>query len=268
MCTPGETRACTGPGGCRGTLLCNSDGAGFGSCACEVTCDPSVRSVYLVATDGSLYRFDPSTNTTVRLASIGCGFLPESMAVDRRGVAWVEDLAGQHLYNVSLRDGSCSLTPFVFPADFNHFGMSFVADYPGASTERLYVAGETGLRIIDTTTFALTAVGEWTSYPSGIAELAGTADAKLYAYFGYNQPGNVAEIDKTTAAIRSYVTTMELSGGSFAMAFWGGGLWLFNNSTVTRYTIATGARTIVNADLGFRVVGAGASTCAPASLPR
>jgi streptogramin lyase len=176
-CTPGETRACAGADGCRGTLLCNSDGTGFGSCACEVSCDGGVSSVYLVSTDGSLYRFDPSTGSTTHLAAIGCGIHPESMAVDRRGVAWVEDFGNQHLYTVSLRDGSCSLTPFVFPPDFDHFGMSFVADYPGALTERLYVAGDAGLRIIDTTTFVLTTVGPWTSFPNGIAELAGTADA-------------------------------------------------------------------------------------------
>lgn len=248
-------------------MLCN-DGSGFGeTCACEVSCDAGVSSIYLVSTDQWFYRFDPSTATTARVASLGCGIQPESMAVDRRGIAWVEDSANQRLYTVSLRDGSCSLTAFQSPTDFGRFGMSFVADYPGAMTERLYVAGDSGLRIIDTSTLALIPVGAWTSFPSGVAELAGTADARLYAFFGYSSPPYVAEVDKATATIRSYKASSINSSGSFAMAFWGGDLWLFTGSVVSRYTIATGATTVVNANLGFDVVGAGASTCAPASLP-
>jgi hypothetical protein len=262
-CLPGETQACTGASGCTGTALCRPDGGAFGSCTCAVTCDGGVDSIYLLSRDRALYRFDANTHTAVRLASIGCDLEPESMAVDRRGIAWIEDWINGRLYNVSLSDGSCSVTPFVFPPDFFHFGMSFVADYPGALTEHLYVASDAGLGIIDTTTFTLSLVDLWRGTPSGIAELAGTADARLFSLFGFNVPPSLAELDKTTARVIASSTISSTPFGSFAMAFWGGDLWFFNDTSANRYSIATGAVMLANSNIGFPVVGAGSSTCAP-----
>src|SRR5690606_16269302 len=33
-CSPGDTQACLGLGGCQGTQACQADGSGFGECAC------------------------------------------------------------------------------------------------------------------------------------------------------------------------------------------------------------------------------------------
>lgn len=264
VCVPGSASACTGPSGCSGTRYCLTDGTGFGACSCPVTCDGSVDAVYLISTTGSLYRFDPVSGLPFLIAPIACPLQPESMAVDRRGIAWVEDEAAQRLYNVSLRDGSCALTGFVFSPDFPRFGMSFVADSPGAQTEHLYVASDTGLGVIDPMTLTISLVGAWNSFPRGIAELAGTADARLYAFYGSTIAPNVAELDKATGAVLSYKPAMNMGLTSFAMAFWGGDLWLFTGAVASRYTIASGTTTIVNRNLGFDVVGAGSSTCAPA----
>jgi hypothetical protein len=106
-------------------------------------------------------------------------------------------------------------------------------------------------------------VSNWgASPPNGLAELAGTADARLFGFFD-NLTSYVAELDKTTGKARSTTTLTNLAIGSFAMAFWGGDLWLFTNAVATRYTIATSATNVVNSNLGFEVVGAGTSTCAP-----
>ena len=34
VCTPGQSVACTGPGGCAGGQVCAADGTGYGACAC------------------------------------------------------------------------------------------------------------------------------------------------------------------------------------------------------------------------------------------
>jgi len=36
-CTPGQSVACTGPGGCAGGQVCNADGTGYEACACGAT---------------------------------------------------------------------------------------------------------------------------------------------------------------------------------------------------------------------------------------
>ena len=63
-------------------------------------------------------------------------------------------------------------------------------------------------------------------------------------------------------------------GDAWAFAFWGGHFWLFTNpnmmgsSQVDRYDPSANTTTTEVNSVGFRIVGAGVSTCAPVTPPR
>jgi hypothetical protein len=60
-------------------------------------------------------------------------------------------------------------------------------------------------------------------------------------------------------------------GTAWAMAFWGGDFWLFTapgvETRVDRYRPSDGTTVTMISNLGFHVVGAGVSTCAPLQPP-
>jgi hypothetical protein len=83
----------------------------------------------------------------------------------------------------------------------------------------------------------------------------------------------VAQLDKTNSNALSDVM---LSGvappADWAFSFWGGAFYLYaapgnnasGNSSVIRYDPTTGVvDTTYVADVGFQIIGAGVSTCAP-----
>jgi hypothetical protein len=98
------------------------------------------------------------------------------------------------------------------------------------------------------------------------AELTGTDDGKLYGFFGAT-PATLAEIDPTTGRVLTPrtlpgITTLNGSG----LLYRGGDFYVFwarkgETSTVTRVSRRDGALQEVARDVGFHVVGAGASTC-------
>src|SRR5262249_15053021 len=82
----------------------------------------------------------PTTLPSVRTPP-GATVTPFSMSVDRDGVAWVEYDSGE-LFNVSLADATCTPTPYVpLAEDMKLFGMGFVTDEPGGTTEKLFISG-------------------------------------------------------------------------------------------------------------------------------
>jgi hypothetical protein len=87
----------------------------------------------------------------------------------------------------------------------------------------------------------------------------------------------VAQIDKATgAAIKTFNLTalkssIVISPSAWAFAFWGGDYYIFlqgdlDSSTNVWKMTATGSVTKYIPDTGFRIVGAGVSTCAPLSI--
>jgi hypothetical protein len=194
------------------------------------------------------------------------------MAVDRQGVAWVLYDDGS-LYNVSTEDASCTPTTFVTDdPSFQQFGMGFVADAPGSASETLYVASYYGggLGTIDTRNLSLSSVGPYDAIDQ-MAELTGTYGAELYGFFT-TAPPIVARIDPATAKILSQAPQPTLDiGAAWAMAFWGGDFWLFTapgaESQIDRYRPSDGTTVTVKSNVGFHIVGAGVSTCAPLGPP-
>ena len=242
--------------------------------------DPRALFVYVVTLQFELYRFDPQALAFTFVGVLDCpsgpNTTPYSMAVDRHGRAFVLFTDGE-LFLASVFDASCE--PTAYQPDqggFHTFGMGFATaiDEP---EDQLFVADadfvepSKGLGVIDTTTMELTFVGPFTPLLGQRAELTGTGDGKLFAFF-LDKPGpgsHVAEVDKASGAITSSVAlAVGTPDSAFAFAHWGGDFFLFATdgvnpeSTVTRYHPEDGSITDV-ATLGSTIVGAGVSTCAP-----
>lgn len=251
--------------------------------------DPScgtaaARWIYLVDSNDAFLRFDPESNVLSPIGTLSCpsSSSPFSMAVDRSANAWVLYQDGR-IYRVSTADVSCTATSFApGQSGFDVFGMGFVSDAAGSSAETLFVAGGSELDIsfataqlgrVDTTSLALTPLGDLPGWP----ELTGTGAAELYGFFPDTSPPSVRQIDKLSGATtRSFPMSALGSGGTgdraWAFAFWGGRFFVFYKgptdatTNVWRLDPADGSVVEVVHDTGYRIVGAGVSTCAPVVL--
>ncbi|MCB9591726.1 MAG: hypothetical protein H6719_03240 [Sandaracinaceae bacterium] len=240
--------------------------------------------VYLVDSSDAFLRFDPATNVITPLGTLSCATSssPFSMAVDRDANAWVLYQDG-HIFRVSVTDVSCTATSFVAgQSGFDVFGMGFVSDAAGSADETLFVAGGSLLDIsfgaarlgrVDDA-LALSAVGDLPGWP----ELTGTGAAELWGFFPDTSPPSVRQIDKSTGATTRSFPISEISSGSglgdtaWAFAFWGGRFYVFYKgdadltTNVWRLDPADGSVLEVLHESGYRIVGAGVSTCAPIIL--
>ncbi len=238
--------------------------------------DAGSTLVYLITQQGQLVSFYPPTLGFKTIGTISCpnanGHGPFSMGVNRLGTAYVVFDDGR-LFEVSTATAACKATSFkVGQQGFVTFGMGYSGDSMG---ENLFVAESTfntpskGLGIIDTKTFGLNFVSAFSpSIPR--AELTGTGDGRLFAYWPNTQGGSgghIAAIDPKTAKV-SGVDNLAIGGANdaFAFAFWGGVFWVFTTpsgpSTVTKFDPQTLSETNVTTYSGT-IVGAGVSTCAP-----
>jgi hypothetical protein len=253
-----------GPGG--------SGGAGSG-------CDDATKgSIYILGQDKQFARFEPPTLTFTVMGTLACpgeDFASTfSMSVDRQGVAWVLFQDGQ-VFNVDTKTLACTVSGFTpCQSSFCNFGMGFVADSPGSDQETLYVSGVynsppgLGLAKIDTATKVLTPISDYDVLAGKGAELTGTGNAQLFGYF-QDTPIRLAEIDKATAHIITYSDLLEIpTGTSWAFAFWGGSFYIMSGTGIRKYDPATQITTLINGNVGFNIVGAGVSTCAPTEEPK
>ena len=275
----------SGSGGAGGASV----GSGFatvGAGGFDDRCDDETRSIYLLGRARELYAFDPADETLTQVGTLNCPVsggpnvpspTPFSMSVDRTGTAWVSYGDGT-LYAVDIHDARCRGTPFVAEqlAAFKQFGMGFASRAPGSLRETLYVssfAPGDGIAEIDLETFELERVGYYDGTLTGPAALTGTGDARLYGYFLSN-PVRVVEIDAATSSQLSITSLPDLDvGNAWAFAFWGDYFYLFTanpgqTSRIERVRRGTDVVELINDDAGFRIVGAGVSTCAPIEPPR
>jgi hypothetical protein len=104
-------------------------------------------------------------------------------------------------------------------------------------------------------------------------ELTGTGSALLYGYFTTSPYVRVAQIDKTNG---NAISDKQLVGFTppldWAFSFWGGDFYLYAypnasgtaNSSVVKYDPITSALDLAYVkNVGFTIIGAGVSTCAP-----
>ena len=249
--------------------------------------DADATLVYVVTEGNELYSFFPTDGTFKFISNLTCPAgtdTPFSMAVDRRGVAYVE-FTDNRLYRVSTATGACIPTSFEpNQQGFGAFGMGFATNDVGP-TEALFIAGSTdspgavspGLGRVDVGTFNVTLVGPFVPNISN-AELTGTGDGRLFAFYnkstdpmlGNQPPSFIGEIDTTNAHVIAETPFPTVGQGTgWAFAFWGGDFYMFTSPTqssgsdVTRWRPSDNSVTVVTS-LPSKIVGAGVSTCAPA----
>jgi hypothetical protein len=268
-------------------------------------CSEAAKLVYVLSTDNAIWSFEPAQKNFNFLFSLDCptpndgnSWAPNSMAIDRNAIAWVnyvgsdplfgDDVAGR-IYRVDIDKKTCEPTPAVnLPDSWFRLGMGFSTDAAGGTSETLYVTGtgnigagdSPGLGRIDMAQKTVVPVGQFTgsTLKGQSAELTGTGDAKLFGFFT-TQPVHVAQIDKGTGATPAsgdHALSQVQVPGAWAFSFWGGAFYLYTSdgtstSTVTKYDPTTNAvdtSYIPGQDTQFIIVGAGVSTCAPLTPPK
>jgi hypothetical protein len=283
-----------GSGGGSGSFGGSGGGSGGSSGGASNCSGQAANYVYVLSAENALYSFAPNLKQFTMIGPLQCQttMQPNSMAVDRDANAYVNyvqsdpttgmDTAGV-IYKVSTKDASCSPQPLMnLPNGWYRTGMGYSSDTAGGLTETLYLDGVsngvtgTGMGVgrVDLGAGVVTPIGPFTGTVAGQnAELTGTGDARLFGFFT-TKPVYVAQIDKTTGATPNPVAmTGVQTPTDWAFSFWGGHFYLYVSqgagTTVADYDPTTGS---VNPsympNIGFDIVGAGVSTCAPIVQPQ
>jgi hypothetical protein len=253
----------------------------------SVDCPSGNDLVFVASEERKLYSFDPKTATFTLLGLVDCaaGMYVNSMAIDRAGNAWINYGDGS-LFKSPTQNPTCISTGYkANSAGVALFGMGFSAKTAGGSAETLYIDDLSGggLGYIDMSSMTLLRFGPFAGdLANRDCELTGTADARLFGFFAGSPYGDggttsVTQIDPASeGAMKTWSLPTVDTGSDWAFAFWGGDFYLFTadkyNSndpftTVTKLDPSTGALTVMASNIGFRVVGAGVSTCAPTVAP-
>lgn len=244
--------------------------------------DADAQLVYTITQSFELQSFNPASGQFRMIGRIACpsaGATPFSMAVDRRGIAYIL-FTDERLYRVSTLTGACISTSYVpRQSNYGFFGMGFATNSIGP-TETLFVAGDdqirnsrppgaTGLARIAPDTFRLTPVGDFVPFITQ-GELTGTGDGRLFAFYTKNEaspPSYIGEIDTNTGRVLGERRFPEINQGQgWAFAFWGGDFYMFHapngQTRVTRWRPSDDSVRQIAATT-LTIVGAGVSTCAP-----
>ena len=239
----------------------------------EDDCEGTSDLVYVVSRDDKgLYLFDPDSLGFEKLGELECDIYtsPNSMAVARDGVAYVR-YSDDTVYEVELDSLRCTETSYGSGSGggFGSFGMGFATDSKDTWRDKLYIANANSLAVLDTDTWTLSGVG---SMPSQ-SELTGNAEGELWAFLPLESPAELVQISKDSGSV---VDKHKLPGfpspydiDAFAFATWDGHFYLFvseygmGRSTDVYEVSPSGDMEKVSSDVGFDVVGAGVSTCAP-----
>lgn len=280
VCNGDAVVECTAAGELGRTLQQCKDGCK--QAACVDTCAVhDVELIYLIDEANNLMSFDPKRlpgdpfHTVGKLICETRG-RPFSMAVDRRGIAWIVYDSG-NVYRVSIIDGRCT------PSGFHNeegaplvFGMGFASDGPKSERETLFIAAADKTHRfgqLDTTPDVprLVALPNLPAKPDQNPELSGTGDGKLFGYFPEAGLGFVQEIDRKSARLvgkRWPLRGKSAEVEAYAFAHWGGVFYVFAStgdgvSQVHSVNRTTGAYKLEIPNVPTRIVGAGVSTCAP-----
>lgn len=236
-------------------------------------CTDTDDLVYVLARgDSRLYTFDPDKLSFTSLGVVDCGTsqTPGSMGVSRDGLAYIR-YADNALYELDLATMKCSTTSYSDRrTGFDSFGMGYATDSADTWRDQLYVANARTLGVLDPSTGSITTLGRMPSQ----SELTGNADGELWAILPLESPAELMQLDLTTGAeldtieMRSFPDPGNID--TFAFATWSGDFYIFvreygmGSSTDVYQVTRAGRMTKVLTNVGFDVVGAGVSTCAPA----
>jgi hypothetical protein len=280
-----------GSGSSSGGSLLGGDagGSSSGGNGCS---GAATNFVYVLSAENKLYSFAPNLKQFTLIGTLGCQttMQPNSMAVDRNADAYVNYFSADGtqgaIYKVSTQDASCGSSPAVsLPQGWFQIGMGY-STIGTSTSEALYVDGigaqgsntGSGLGLVDFGKGTVGPIGPFTGQFAGVAaELTGTGDGRLFAFFT-TTPVYVAQVDKTSGGT---MTPVPMTGvqtpQDWAFSFWGGHFYLYTSqgmlgtggSDVTDYDPVSGTiNTTFMTKIGFDIVGAGVSTCAPTVAPQ
>lgn len=268
-----------GGGGDHDAAFVDTGMTGSGTCG-----NGNARWIYLVDSNNAFLRYEPDSGTITPIGTLACpagaAATPFSMAVGRDAVAYVL-YSDRRIYAVSTTDASCTSTPFQMnQMGFQLFGMGFVSDVAGGDTETLYIAGGSALGIGGgSATLGSTHPSDWvvsTIGPvSGSPELTGNGLGELWGFFPDSTPMSVQRLDKATGLPSDVWDVSSIRTGmarAWAFAYWGGRYYMFYqggadaSTGIYRLTPDTSVVEPVLLNIGYRIVGAGVSTCAPTIL--
>jgi hypothetical protein len=271
----GKSGAAGNPGGAGSA----GDGTPIVDPSGDTGCGDVGKVIFVVSEENVMLSFDPQTLKFTKLGTLSCpsAASPFSMAVDRKGVAFVLYSDGNIFKVQTSNPADCQNSGYApDQKGWNVFGMGWVSDAQGSDQETLFVidgdGGPGGLGKINNQG-KLQTVADFDSGLQGhSAEVTGRGDGKLFGFFvdAGTSKSSVAEIDRNTAHIISNVAQNLPPISAWAFAHWGGSFYLFNgdsgSSHVHKFTPGKGTTQVV-ADAGYRIVGAGVSTCAPTEPP-
>jgi hypothetical protein len=294
VCSGNDVVTCNGDGSYGGVIeTCAADTCSGGSCSTDCASDGS-DLVYVVDETYRLLSFDPRKIDTPEdpftlLGNIDCpagpawpewggGRTPFSMSVDRDTNAWVLYTSGE-IFRVSPETLACEQSGFApGQSNFKLFGMGFVSDAQGSSSETLWIAGgpvdASGVGDLGSVNPASLTVSRVGSLPSGAEfspELTGTGAGELFGYYPGVFSSSVARIDKSSGGHAQQWSLPGLGGdiSAWAFAHWGGQFYIFvttgfgTDTRVKRFDPATGGVSDIITNVPYVIVGAGVSTCAP-----
>ena len=214
--------------------------------------------------------------------------VPYALSVGRDGFARVLYTSGE-LFRVSVADGSCSATTFMPGQNqggtWNLFGLAFSSSVPGSADEQLFVAGGNGqspgglFGAISLTTLLITQIGNLPVTGDTAPSLAGTGDAKVFAFFPGSASSSIRQLNRATgAATGTALNPGGLGATAIAWAFaqHGGAFYLpittqdsmaVNSTIMKKVDATTGNVTTPLSSVPFNLVAGGSSTCAPTVPP-
>jgi hypothetical protein len=318
-CNMGNVVACNTDGSFGNTIMTCPQGEGCTAGMCQRTCTADgVDLIYVVDEQNELLSFDPrllsggASAAFHKIGTLACNAGPSwsdwaagqpgpatpfSMGVDRNAVAWVLYTSGE-IFKVSTADATCiANSGYQQGPDGNPqngmevFGMGFVTDQIGGTTEKLFIGGGqitappggTFARIDPAAPATATVLGSLPNQGEFSPELTGTGAAELFGFYPGSSTAFVQQIDQTNKGAAKgpmYSIPNGLGGGAakivraWAFAQWGGVFYIFAttdddglgtnlNSMVHSIDKATGTHKIELQNLPYTIVGAGVSTCAP-----
>lgn len=232
-----------------------------------VACPSGTLSVaYLISQDALLYAFDPAPVTATLVGQLACpapSALPWTMTIsaNRRAYLLYEDW---NIYEVDLSTLACTRTAYA-PGQLGLVAQLGITVAPNAGSESLYYVGAPStaaslvLAVSDLSTFALSAVGPVVPTPTELV-LDIRADA-FGRIFGLGQHGTLVQIDRATGNVVAEDMT-GFNASNWALLAYGGALYFFSGSDVSRYDLGTKQLTPL-ANIGIPVVGASAAPCVP-----
>ncbi|HEX3345955.1 MAG TPA: hypothetical protein VHS09_15330 [Polyangiaceae bacterium] len=224
------------------------------------------QTAYALDGAGVLYRYDPATGRSTVLGAPDCGnaSVPWTMtASNERAFIVYTDWT---LDAVSLTTLAC--TPTAFQSGQLGLDAEFgVAAVGAGASEKLFVYGVPSggsnaiLAVSDTRSFVLAKLGDVLPSPAvGRFPVNLTADASGHLY-AFSPLGLVEELDASNGTVLRSVDT-GITSETWATLAYGGALYLWADSHVVGYDLASRARTS-DRDSGIYAIGAGTVSVCP-----